>query len=102
MYSDPLNFESTSGIPGILCDVVVILLVQLLRREDKVESMVRYTAELSKSNRSACKRCKEKIEKDVIRIGAHVTTADDITMVLHCKSIAFHQNSHYDTANELR
>ena len=43
--------------------------------------MVRYTAELSKSNRSSCKRCKEKIEKDAVRIGTHVTNADDITMV---------------------
>lgn len=46
--------------------------------------MTRYTAELSKSNRSSCKKCKEKIEKDVIRIGTHVTNADDITMVSWC------------------
>ena len=28
-----------------------------------------FTVELAKSNRSACKRCKNKIEKDAVRIG---------------------------------
>ena len=53
-------------------------------------NMVKYTAEISKSNRSSCKKCKQKIEKEVIRIGTHTTNADDITMVAwnHLKCFA--------------
>lgn len=31
-----------------------------------------YLAEYSKSNRAACKKCKEKIEKDVLRLAVVV------------------------------
>jgi len=38
--------------------------------------MATYTIENAKSGRSSCKRCKEKIGKDVLRIGEHVENAD--------------------------
>jgi hypothetical protein len=42
------------------------------------KQMTTYSAELSKSARASCKRCKEKIDKDVIRIGMHSASADGI------------------------
>jgi len=49
--------------------------------------MATYSAEPAKSGRSSCKKCKEKIEKDDLRIGTSRTTADDITMTswVHAK-----------------
>lgn len=40
--------------------------------------MTTYSAELAKSSRASCKRCKEKIEKDTLRIGVHSQSADGI------------------------
>jgi hypothetical protein len=40
--------------------------------------MATYTAERAKSGRAACKKCKEKIEKDDCRIGVHRKSPDDI------------------------
>lgn len=49
--------------------------------------MATYNVEPAKSGRSSCKKCKEKIEKDEIRIGTNRTTADDIVMTswVHAK-----------------
>jgi hypothetical protein len=40
--------------------------------------MTTYSAELAKSSRASCKRCKGKIEKDALRIGVHSQAADGI------------------------
>ena len=42
-------------------------------------SMATYSVEFSKSSRASCKKCKNKIEKDSLRIGTH-TMMDDISM----------------------
>ena len=38
-----------------------------------------YQAEYSKSNRAGCRKCKEKIEKGVLRIAALVQVSKNIT-----------------------
>lgn len=54
-------------------------------------SGVTYTIEPAKSNRSTCKKCKNKIEKDDVRVGTHRQTPDDMTFTtwnhLNCFTI---------------
>lgn len=61
--------------------------------------MATYNAEPAKSGRSSCKKCKEKIEKDELRIGTNRTTADDIVMTswVHAKCFTLPKKSSVET-----
>ncbi len=63
-----------------------------------LSTMTTYSIENAKSNRSACKLCKEKIEKDSLRIGSH-SSRDDIIMSSwrHCHCFKLPKKIDFDT-----